>query len=87
MDFERFLLDHKVSDLLSTYFWVWVALGVALFYGLCRFGLARLPRPGAVVRGAGWSVLALLLFVIIAPFLAFGGGYRPGAPWDDESDG
>lgn len=88
MDLERFLLDNKVSDLLSSYFWVWVALGVALFCGLYRFGLASLPRPGAVVRGAGRGVLALLLFVITAPFLAFGGGgYRPGTPWDDDSDG
>lgn len=88
MDLERFLLDHKVSDLLSIYFWVWVALGVALFYGLYRLGLPSLPRPGAVVRGAGRGVLALLLFIVIAPFMALGGGgYRPGAPWDDERDG
>ncbi len=88
MDLERFLLDHNVSDLLSTFFWVCVALGVGLFYGLYRFGLASLPRPGAVVRGAARGVLALLLSVVFAPFLAFGGGgYRPGAPWDHESDG
>ena len=88
MDLERFLLEHKVSDLLSAFFWVWVALGVGLFYGLYRFGLASLPHPGAVVRGAGRGVLALLLFIVIAPLLVFGGGsHRPGEPWHDDWDG
>jgi len=87
MDLERFLLEHNVTEVLSTFFWVWVAVGLAAFYGLYRLGLANLPHPGAVVRGAGRSVLALLLFLIIAPFAAFGGGgYRPALGWDDDSD-
>lgn len=28
MDPERFLVEHNVNDLLSTFFWVWVTLGL-----------------------------------------------------------
>jgi hypothetical protein len=87
MDLERFLLEHHVTDVLSTLFWMWVGLGLAIFYLLYRTGLAQLPRPGAGVRGLGRGILALLLFALIAPFMAGGGGYRPGQGWDDDLDG
>ena len=86
MDLERFLLEHRIAELLSSLFWLWVALGVAIFYLLHRIGLAQLPHPGSVVRGAGRGLLALLAFVLIAPFMAGGGIYRPGQGWDDDPD-
>lgn len=86
MDLERFLLEHRISDLLSTFFWVWVALGLGVFYLLYRIGLAQLPHPVAVVRGAGRGILALLLFVLIAPFMAGGGVFRPRQGWGDDPD-
>lgn len=86
MDLERFLLNHRISDLLSTFFWVWVLLGLAVFYLFYRLGLARLPHPGVVVRSAGRGILAVLLFVILAPFMAGGGVYHPGRAWDDDPD-
>jgi len=87
MDLERFLVEHDVNRLLGDLFWVWVAGGVGVFYLFYRLGLARFPRPGAVLRGAERGIFALLLMVLLAPFAAFGGGYRPGQGWDDDLDG
>lgn len=87
MDLERFLAQHNVTELLGDLFWVWVAAGVGVFYLFYRVGLAQLPHPGTVVRGAQRGLIALLLAVLLAPFAAFGGGYRPGQAWNDDLDG
>lgn len=86
MDIERLLVEHNVNQLLGDLFWIWVAAGVGVFYVFYRLGLAQLPHPGGVIRGAERGLFALLLLVLLAPFAAFGGSYRPGH-WDDDLDG